>query len=111
MELRFHESIKPFVAFNAAIPAPPVRIMSLKCPPTFNDCNFFDNRCMICLRLRPNVNSFIEISIDQPYEVHLVEFSADEDFKNFMLDEERKKILHLKEQSIKAVVLIKGTKL
>jgi hypothetical protein len=65
---------------------------------------------MICLRLRPNVNSFIEISIGQPYDVHLGEFSAEEDVKNFMLDEGRKKNRHLKE-SIKAVVLIKGTKL
>jgi hypothetical protein len=39
-----------------------------------------------------------------------VEISAEEDVKNFMLDEGRKKNRHLKE-SIKAVVLIKGTKL
>jgi hypothetical protein len=36
---------------------------------------------------------------------------SEDDFKNFMQDEERKKFLHLKEQSIKAVTLIKGTKL
>jgi hypothetical protein len=47
----------------------------------------------------------------KPYEIHLVEFATDRDFDNFMHDEERKKFLHLKEQSIKAVFLIKGTKI
>ena len=65
----------------------------------------------LLLRVRPHANSFIESTIDKPYEIHLVEFSAEEDFKNFMFDEERKKFLHLKEESIKAVMLIKGTKL
>jgi hypothetical protein len=40
-----------------------------------------------------------------------VEFESEQDFKNFMLDEERKKFLHLKEQSIKLSVLYKGIKL
>ncbi|PWT70682.1 MAG: DUF1330 domain-containing protein [Bacteroidetes bacterium] len=65
----------------------------------------------LLLRVRPSENAFIEFSIEKPYEVHLVEFDQEEDFKKFMLDEERKKFLHLKEQSIKASVLIQGFKL
>ncbi len=65
----------------------------------------------LLLRVRPNKNSFIDCSIDKPYEIHLVEFDSEQDFKNFMQDEERKKFLHLKEQSIKASILIQGTKL
>jgi uncharacterized protein (DUF1330 family) len=65
----------------------------------------------LLLRIRPTENSFIEYSIDKPYEVHLVEFSDEIDFENFMKDEERKKFLHLKEQAIKTSVLIKGAKL
>ena len=65
----------------------------------------------LLLRIRPDDTSFVETSIDKPYEIHLVEFAADEDFQNFMKDEERKQFLHLKEQSIKAVILIKGTKI
>ena len=65
----------------------------------------------LLLRIRPNENAFIEYSIDKPYEVHIVEFDSEEDFKNFMQDDERKKFLHLKEQSIKASVLIQGVKL
>lgn len=65
----------------------------------------------LLLRVRPAANAFIEHHIDKPYEIHLVEFAADEDFENFKHDEERKKFLHLKEQSIQSVILIKGTKI
>jgi uncharacterized protein (DUF1330 family) len=62
----------------------------------------------LLLRIRPSNDSFIEHQIDMPYEIHLVEFNSEQDFENFMKDEERKKFLHLKEQSIKSVLLIKG---
>lgn len=65
----------------------------------------------LLLRVRPTENSFIEHSINKPYEIHLVEFDTEQDFEQFMQDEERKKFLHLKEQSIQSVLLIKGTKL
>ncbi len=65
----------------------------------------------LLLRVRPTENTFIEHHIEKPYEIHLVEFAAEQDFANFMQDEERKKFLHLKEQSIKSILLIKGTKM
>ena len=65
----------------------------------------------LLLRIRPDENSYIENKIEKPYEVHLVEFTSEQDFKNFMQDDERKKFLHLKEQSITASILIQGVKL
>ena len=65
----------------------------------------------LLLRVRPNDNSFIEHHIDRPYEIHLVEFDSEQDFENFKQDEERKRFLHLKEQSIRASILIQGIKL
>lgn len=65
----------------------------------------------LLLRVRPTENSFIESNIEKPYEIHLVEFNNEQDFKNFTQDEERKKFLHLKEQSIKTSILIQGIKL
>ena len=65
----------------------------------------------LLLRVRPTENSFVEYNIDKPYEIHLVEFANEQDFENFKQDEERKKFLHLKEQSIKSVILIKGLKI
>jgi uncharacterized protein (DUF1330 family) len=45
--------------------------------------------------------------MDKPYEIHLVEFDTDQDINSFIQDEERKKFLHLKEQSISATILYK----
>lgn len=63
----------------------------------------------LLMRVRPAESNFIETHMDQPYEIHLIEFETQQDFDNFMKDEERKNILHLKEQSIKTSMLIKGT--
>lgn len=85
-----------------------------------NTFNEFENVAMpliskyegtVLLRYRPDTVNIIEQSIEMPYEIHLVEFKREQDFENFMKDEERKKFLHLKEQSIKSVLLIKGVKL
>ncbi len=65
----------------------------------------------LLLRVRPTEETFIEHHIEQPYEIHLVEFNTDQDFENFQKDKERKKFLHLKDQSIKSVLLIKGAKM
>jgi hypothetical protein len=65
----------------------------------------------LLLRVRPSADEIIERTIESPYEIHLVEFISESDFENFMKDEERKKFLHLKEQSIRSSVLIKGMKL
>lgn len=65
----------------------------------------------LLLRVRPTENAFIEHNIDKPYEIHLVEFDSEQDFQNFTKDEERNQLLHLKEQSIQSVLLIRGTKL
>ncbi|WP_018614783.1 hypothetical protein [Segetibacter koreensis] len=63
----------------------------------------------LLFRVRPDENAYIESNIENPYEIHLVQFETENDFTNFMQDEERKQFLHLKEQSIKSILLIKGT--
>jgi uncharacterized protein (DUF1330 family) len=65
----------------------------------------------LLFRLRPTNETYIESDFEKPYEIHLVEFDTENDFANYMHDEERKKFLHLKEQSIKSAMLIKGSRL
>lgn len=65
----------------------------------------------LLLRVRPDDKAFIENHMEKPYEIHLVEFDSENDFENFKHDEERKKFLHLKEQSITASILYLGVKL
>ena len=64
----------------------------------------------LLLRVRPAANNFIECIMDKPYEIHIVEFETPQDFENFKLDEERKRFLNLKEQSIQTSILIQGVK-
>lgn len=65
----------------------------------------------LLLRVRPSDSAYIESHMDKPYEIHLVEFATRQDFDDFKQDDERKKFLHLKEQAIKSVILIEGSKL
>lgn len=65
----------------------------------------------LLLRIRPDDASFIAGSSDKPYEVHLVQFDTEHNLNAFMQNDERRQFLHLKEQSIKSVMLIKGVKI
>lgn len=62
----------------------------------------------LMLRVRPTEESMVEATIEKPYEIHLVEFSSESDFRDFMNDPDRKKFLHLKEKSIRSSILFKG---
>jgi hypothetical protein len=65
----------------------------------------------LLLRVRPDDSSFIEYSIDKPYEIHIVEFNSEEDFVNYIQDKDRLNFLHLKDQSVRTSVFIKGVRL
>jgi uncharacterized protein (DUF1330 family) len=62
----------------------------------------------LLLRVRPGEDAIIENNMPPPYEIHFVEFAGESDFENFKKDEERKRFLHLKEQSIESVLMVKG---
>lgn len=65
----------------------------------------------ILYRLRPDNEAFISAYEEKPYEIHLVTFPTEEDFEKFMHDDNRNKFLHLKEESVRSTLLIKGMKL
>lgn len=65
----------------------------------------------LLIRVRPTEGTIVEKNIETPYEIHIVSFESEQDFRNFMNDKERLTFLHLKEQSIKSSVLFKGEKL
>ena len=65
----------------------------------------------LLLRVRPEETAFIERTIESPHEIHLIEFTSETDFQNFMNDPERKKFLFLKEKAVASVLLIKGVKI
>ena len=68
------------------------------------------HRGKLLMRYRPQAEDVIDGTLEQPYEIHLVTFDDEADLRACFKDEERKKMLHLKEQSVREVVLIKGSK-
>jgi hypothetical protein len=62
----------------------------------------------LVLRLRPNAQSVVASSVEVPYEIHIVRFDSEDDYARFSQDEERRRFLHLKSESIRSVLLIKG---
>ncbi len=62
----------------------------------------------LLFRLRPAADAYIESDIEPPYEIHMVEFAQEADLTAFMQDEERKRFLNLKEQSVRSMMLVKG---
>ena len=65
----------------------------------------------LLLRVRPEENQIIDGISNPPYEIHIIEFENEDNFRDFMNDDERKKFLYLKEKSIESVLLIKGSQL
>lgn len=59
-------------------------------------------------RVRPGRGAVVETSVEYPYEVHLVAFESKEDFMAYANDDERKKYLALKNESVEKVILIEG---
>jgi antibiotic biosynthesis monooxygenase (ABM) superfamily enzyme len=67
------------------------------------------HRGQLMLRLRPNAESVIANNVEVPYEVHIVRFDNEDDLASFAQDDERQRFLHLKNQSIRSSLLVKGT--
>lgn len=65
----------------------------------------------LLLRIRPTPTTVIEQSIEQPDEIHLLEFASSADFERYLADPQRQQFLHLKMQSIRTSLVIQGTKL
>ena len=62
----------------------------------------------IIYRIRPNADSFVSASQELPYEIHFLSFDSENDLSDFLKDEDRKKLIHLKEASIHSTFLVKG---
>ena len=62
-------------------------------------------------RIRPTDDTFITSEGKQPYEVHFLTFDSDEKLGQFMKDDNRLNFIHLKDESIESVLLVKGEKM
>lgn len=62
-------------------------------------------------RLRPQKESYISSSEEQPYEIHFISFDSEEDLAEFLKDDSRQNFMHLKNESVQSSLLIKGEKM
>lgn len=63
----------------------------------------------LLLRLRPSAEGVIAGSIELPYEIHLVRFPSDQALASFMADPERQGLLHLKNDSVRSSLVVRGS--
>jgi uncharacterized protein (DUF1330 family) len=62
----------------------------------------------LVLRLRTEKAAKIGGSSELPYEVHIVRFESEEDLARYTADDERQRLLRLKDESVRSTVVIKG---
>lgn len=62
-------------------------------------------------RMRPEEKAFIDHEGETPYEVHFLSFNSEEDLREFLKDDSRLEFVHLKDKSVKSVLLVKGEKM
>jgi len=65
----------------------------------------------IIYSLRQSRENFIEESKALPYEIHFISFDSEQDLTDFMKDDNRLKFVHLKDESVKSMLLVKGEKM
>jgi hypothetical protein len=65
----------------------------------------------LLLRLRPNPASVVACSRESPYEVHLVSFETEDDLERYSRDDQRQRFLHLKNESVRSALVVRGTAL
>lgn len=62
----------------------------------------------LLLRVRPGEGALVAGEMKLPYEIHLVSFDDEADFERFKADPSREGMLHLKNKSVRKMVLVKG---
>ena len=65
----------------------------------------------IIYRLRPSKDDFIDNDKEVLYEIHFISFNSEQGLMQFMKDDSRLKFIHLKDESIKSMLLVKGEKM
>ncbi len=61
-------------------------------------------------RIRPTEENYISSQDELPYEIHFISFDTEENLTRFMNDDARLSFIHLKDESVKSILLVKGEK-
>ncbi|MEO9967714.1 MAG: DUF1330 domain-containing protein [Reichenbachiella sp.] len=61
-------------------------------------------------RVRPSQEAFVDGDEEKPYEIHIVSFESEEKLQEFLKDDTRMRFKHLKDESVRAILMFKGKK-
>jgi hypothetical protein len=59
-------------------------------------------------RIRPTMESFLEATLELPYEIHFVTFGSKADFISYGADPKRLEFMEMKNNSVEKIILIEG---
>lgn len=62
-------------------------------------------------RVRPDESAYVVAEGEKPYEIHFVTFESEDDLQAYMKDDGRLKFIHLKNESVQSMLLVKGNKM
>lgn len=62
----------------------------------------------LLLRLRPDAAAVIGGSLEAPYELQLVQFATADGLASYLADDDRQRVLHLKQASMREVWVVEG---
>lgn len=62
----------------------------------------------VIYRLRPTKENFIDANQELPYEIHFISFDSEQDLEAFLNDKRRLEFMHLKEASVRSMLMVKG---
>ncbi len=65
----------------------------------------------IIYRVRPSRDNYIHAEGELPYEIHFVSFNSEANLTEFMKDDRRLEFIHLKNESVKSMLIVKGEKM
>jgi len=63
----------------------------------------------LLLRLRPRTDCMVQASIELPYELHFLRFESAEALARYGCDEDRQRVIQLKDRSVRATLVVQGT--
>jgi len=65
----------------------------------------------VLYRLRPDADAYVTSEDERPYEIHFLSFPSDDQLNAFMSDPRRLASAHLKDQSVRSTLLVRGVAL
>ena len=62
----------------------------------------------VLYRIRPSAENYVDLIEKMPFEIHFISFNSENELGQFMKDDDRLNFIHLKDESVESILLVKG---